>query len=244
MLHLGKKKVEDSNSVWQKIKLLTKNKTWLFCSLATTVKMFSLSGFSFYMIEYIQETFGTSTTNTGILLGGITLITVIGGNVAGAVVLDRLLVQKGCISEILMCEISTKIALLFSFVSIGPALFIPFIKQLPLFCVFVVVGLIPVWMSTGPMSSSLLWCLELRERTFGKALTMVCYYLIGLALAPVTLGALKEAWGWTWMMFFLFSLTLVVTLLSFLAYRFALNAVKRKKLNDLLEKAGTELCSL
>ena len=94
------------------------------------------------MVQYIQDIFGVSAANTGILFGGITLTTVITGSIIGGKFLDYTIRKKHESSnEILMCSTSTYISMVFIALASIPAVALAFIKQLP-FCVILVIGLI------------------------------------------------------------------------------------------------------
>jgi len=226
--------IQDSDTFWEKVQYIMRNKVWVFCTLSMSVENFLNTGFSFYLIQYVRDIYGVTPTDSGILIGGIVLVTVIFGSIAGGIILDRALkMEQQTQIDMQMCESSTRIAMYVVTISSAISIVVAFIEQLSLFCVILSFVLFTFLMSTGPINSSALWCLELKDRALGRSLTTVSYFLLGKSFSPVILGAMKEPLGWKWLIFFLSTQMITVAFFLFLAYRSAKKEVKKIRIMKL-----------
>jgi len=206
MLHLDtKKKVEDTDTMMMKLKILMNNPTYVLCVAAYSAQTFTVGGASYYTIEYMQDVFDMTATSAGIIFGSITVSVGFLGTALGGAVLDRVKQknEKECVGDDLMpmTLAAINISLLFMLLSLGPALLFPFLNELVLVVILVSWCLLFIFMSLGPVNNAILWAVDLKDRTFAMAITVFSIHALGDAAAPVVLGALQDSIGWSWTMF-------------------------------------------
>jgi MFS family permease len=221
--------LDDKSKLREKLKMILSNKTWILCTSAFAFQNFIVGGCGYYLIQYVMDVYDQSATTSGIILGIITLVTVITGNILGGSTLDWVLQRKdNTENELEMCTSSIAVTILYMVLTIPPALSLVFIEQLALFCFILTVTMLLMWMGSGPLNTSILWSVELRERTFSRSLSNIILCLFAYAPAPVVLGALKESVGWKWTMFCTFALPILLVSILVVAY-----FVHRKAMSNL-----------
>jgi len=227
------KKVEDTDSMSTKLRILLNNPTYLLCVAAYAAQTFTVGGASYYTIEYLQDVFDMSASSAGTIFGLITVTVGFLGTALGGAVLDRVKQknEKECVGDDLMpmSLAAINMSLLFMLLSLGPALLFPFLDELLLVIILVSWCLLFIFMSLGPVNNAILWSVDLKDRTFAMALTVFAIHGLGDAAAPVVLGALEDKIGWNWAMFIGMCPCVLCSFLLFLASFSAKRFIKESK---------------
>merc|ERR1719317_983357 len=235
MLHLDPKETTvDTDTMGTKMKILSKNSTYLFAVAAYSAQTFTVGGASYYTIEYFQDQFGLTAASAGAIFGGVTVSVGFLGTALGGVVLDRVKQKKNTTGDDLMpLSLSAiNISLLFMLLALGPALLFPFINELTLVIILVSWCLLFIFMSLGPVNNAILWSVNLKDRTFAMALTVFSIHALGDAAAPVILGALEDRIGWSWALFIGMCPCILCTIFLFLARIAAKRAIANNNNRD------------
>jgi len=237
MLHLDTKKaVEDTDTMWMKLKILMNNPTYLLCVAAYSAQTFTVGGASYYTIEYFQDVFGLTATSAGAIFGGVTVSVGFLGTALGGAVLDRVKQksEKNCKDNNLipMSLAAINITLLFMLLALGPALLFSFLHELILVVVLVSWCLLFIFMSLGPVNNAILWSVDLKDRTFAMSLSVFSIHALGDAAAPVILGALEDRIGWSWALFIGMCPCILCTIFLFLARIAAKRAIANNNNRD------------
>jgi len=210
--------LEEPLELSSKLKKIMSNWTWLFCTSAFAVQNFIISGSGYYLIQYLMDVYDQGATTSGIILGLLTLFSIIIGNILGGTLLDRVLQkQKNTTNEIEMCATAIIVSLV-SFTLMSSGVFMVFLPDLWPFCIVLFIAMIFLWMGSGPLNSAILWSVELQERAFSRSLSNIAQFLFGYAPSPIILAALMESEGWIWTMFFTFCLPVLLVIFLILGY--------------------------
>jgi len=234
-------RVVDSDSVLQKTMLILHNKTYLHSCICFTIITSMIQGAGYYLIEFIQDVFQVTAMKAGATVGILLGTTVIFGIFTGGIILDCVIKSssKGGMrtcSLMEMCKIATKLTCISLSLVAFAAPFIsfrPFINQLTIFCCFFSFIMLGVSLSIGPIANTILWSVELKDRSFAKALSNVFANIFGRVPAPVIVGYLKEIFGWRWTFFYSGSHVFVALVFIAVAHYHAKKTALRLKISTI-----------
>jgi len=231
--------LEETQQLCIKLKKILSNWTWLFCTAAFAVQNFIISGSGYYLIQYMMDIYNKGATTSGIILGLLTLFSIIIGNIVGGTILDKILEKRKQTNEIEMCTTAIFVSLV-CFIWMSPGVFMVFTSELWVFCIVLFFAMIFLWMGSGPLNSAILWSVELQERAFSRSLSNIAQFLFGYAPSPIILAALMESEGWIWTMFFTFCLPVLLIIFLVIAYLMNKRAIAkyRKDCNTKYETTG------
>lgn len=230
--------VEDNDTVIQKTMVILNNRTYLFCCIGNSVLIFLLTGSAFYLIEFMQDVFLITAMKAGTIVGILLGATVIFGIVCGGIILDYAIkfrskrFEHTC-SLMEMSEIATKLTCITLTIAAASAPFLafrPFTDQLYIFCTFFAFVMLAICIAIGPINNTILWSVELKDRSFAKALSIVSSYIFGRIPAPTIFGFLKETWGWSWAFFCMGCNVSVILITIGIAHYHAKSAVNMEML--------------
>ena len=108
--------------------------------------------------------------------------------------------------------------------------------NLPLFCINLALAMFLLGVTTGSVNNAILWSVELKDRSFARALLNFGSYVLGRVPAPIIAGYLKETWGWRWTFFFLGSQNIVALIAMLSAYFHAKSAVKKEEIKRRIQQ--------
>jgi len=241
--------VVDKDTVLQKTLLILRNRTYLYSCICNTVLLFMIQGAAFYLIEFMQDIFQITTMKAGTIAGILLAMTIIFGIIFGGIILDYAIKSmrkrdgQTC-SLMEMCKLATKLTcVLFSLTAVpAPFLFSkPFINDLGVFCVCLSVVMLGICATIGPINNTILWSVDLKDRSFAKAISNVSLYIFGRVPAPIFVGFLKETWGWSWAYFYLGCHVGVALVFIVLAYIHAKKVVMSEELRVTLPSLVDDL---
>jgi len=230
----------------QQIGRLIMNSPFMLLCLGYAAQTFSIGGFAFFGVKYLEDEFDMNSADAGFYMGVLSGVTGIGGTFLGGFLLDRLIkaqqsenpagqynVLNGLedLQEAHQVVVATRFVTMLAAIAAPLGLCTFIFPSAVNFFVFLGLAEMMLFITLSPVNSALLWVLPLADRPLGIAFTTLCIHCLGDAISPAIIGEIqKDTDNWNKAMF-VGALPLIVSaILWAVAIKSAINAMNRKQL--------------
>jgi MFS family permease len=219
------------------VRLLAKNGVFVYNSLGYTFLTGCLGSYAFWLPYFMHEHYGVNIAEASVALGGLALMTGLGGTGLGGYVLDRLGGSMG------MHGASRALRLCFIFTLVGfPLAFTAFlVDNLVAFVVLLLAAEFVLFGTTSPINAAALSCVPEHLRSHAMACQIFMIHAGGDFSVPLLLGLIADSWS---MVYGLAMITLLLLLASALFFFSSVLAKRRsEELGERHGQGATELIS-
>lgn len=183
------KDIKHKESTEEKPKLsaylnLLKNKPFLFICLAQAMGTFTLGGLAAWMPTYLNRYFDLSVGAAGTVFGAITIVAGAAGTMLGGLIADKLFKKTN------KAYFITAIVSFISALPFGAAAL--FMQNKTISLILFSIGIMLIFMQTGPMSAAIISSTKLKIRSMAFALNIFIIHALGDAISPALIGQMSD----------------------------------------------------
>ena len=162
---------------------LAKNRAYVAVVLGYAAYTFAVGGISVWMPSFLERAHHLDTAAANNLIGGITVVTGFAGALVGGWLGDRML-RRWREAYLWLSGWSTLLA--------APFAYLAFTLDSPGYLVALFVAELLIFLSTGPINSSILGVVPQTMRASAMALSIFCIHALGDGPAPALIGYIAD----------------------------------------------------
>jgi len=195
MLKLDPTRVKaEDDPVSVKIKKLATNATYVFVALGYASQTFVVGGLTFWAVKYMTKVYDLSEDKSGLIFGGIALVSGLIGSVAGGMLLDYM--KGNAVTHKHLTLAAIRLIWPLSLVACVIGLWCMIYDNFYSFVGCCFIANLAIFATVGPINNCALWSVPLDERPFAMATVTLVIHILGDSPAPMIIGKFADAWGW------------------------------------------------